>query len=173
MEIWSKIESYPNYEVSSYGRIRSLDFYEEFTDKNGRYTKRFRRGRILKPQKHSGGYMIVQLGKKNQKFIHRLVAQAFVTNLNNKPFVNHMDSDKTNNNACNLGWVDMQENQLHAVVQGKKSSGLKHPSCFVTAEQVQLIKDEYATGQWSMAKLANHLKLTTFIIHKAVNGKYD
>lgn len=67
------------------------------------------------------GYHIVCLhlnGKKKLTKVHRLVAQAFIPNPNNKPQVNHKDLDKTNNNVDNLEWVTGYENYLHAVANG-------------------------------------------------------
>lgn len=63
------------------------------------------------------GYMYVKftLGKKSRaKFIHRLVAQAYIPNPEKKPEVNHLDGNKSNNNVSNLEWVTSKENKKHA-----------------------------------------------------------
>lgn len=64
------------------------------------------------------GYLQVALQKhkkrKDEK-IHRLVAEAFIPNPENKPQVNHIDGDKTNNNVNNLEWTTTSENQLHSI----------------------------------------------------------
>lgn len=95
MEEWKPIKDYEGiYEVSSWGRVRSLDR----TDTIGRHIK----GRIMK-QFLRGNYMFVMLGCKGIN-VHRLVAKAFVPNADNLPFVNHKDENKFNNMADNLEW---------------------------------------------------------------------
>jgi hypothetical protein len=93
MEVWKKVEEFKNYDVSNYGNIKSLYF---------------KIPRILKPDK-STGYERVKISSK-WICVHRLVAFAFVPNLNNKPQVNHIDEDKFNNNYKNLEWVTHREN---------------------------------------------------------------
>lgn len=71
-------------------------------------------GHVLKGQPNSKGYLRVQIGKKFM-FIHRLVAEKWIPNPDNKEQVNHKDGNKLNNCVDNLEWVDNQDNRKHAV----------------------------------------------------------
>lgn len=113
-EIWRKVSEFPNYSISNQGRVRH--------DKRNRIRKLF----IDKD-----GYEIVVLqknGKSITRRIHKLVAITFVPNPLNKPCVDHIDTNKLNNNANNLRWVTQWENcnnpltKLHKAEAGKKIS---------------------------------------------------
>ena len=111
-EEWKDIEGYEGYyQVSNFGRVKSLDRYVKDTKRN---CFNFVKGRIMSPssadKKH---YMQVGLSKNNKVIhylIHRLVAQAFIPNPNNLPQVNHKDENKENNRADNLEWCTAEYN---------------------------------------------------------------
>ena len=74
------------------------------------------------------GYKVVYFKKgntKTSKQVHRLVAQAFIPNPENKPQVNHIDGNKHNNNVDNLEWVTVSENAIHALNTGLRSRIMK------------------------------------------------
>lgn len=109
-EIWKDVQGYEGlYQVSNLGRVKSL----------GRVIDRLVYGnywqeeKILKPNKTKYGYLIVEL-RKNKKpksfLVHRLVAITFIPNPENKPEVDHINADKTNNSVNNLRWVTAKEN---------------------------------------------------------------
>lgn len=97
-EVWKPIVGFEGiYEVSNYGRIKSLP------------REKRTKGQILKPYLNRYGYHVVSLRKeaKGKTYclkVHRIVAQAFIENPNNYPYINHKDENKTNNNAENLEW---------------------------------------------------------------------
>lgn len=116
-EQWAKIPNHDYYEVSNYGRVRSLD--RTYLDKNGKvYHKK---GKMLRPNDKGGGYRRVQLkdGVYETVYVHRLVAQAFIPNPGNKPCVNHIDNNPNNNHVSNLEWVTKQENTDWMAKQGR------------------------------------------------------
>lgn len=95
--------------------------------------------RPVKPQPNTKGYLRVMMcGKKY--FVHRLVAQLYVPNPDNKPQVNHKDGNKLNNRADNLEWVTNQENRHHAVKTGLQVSGEKCPWSKLTKSDVDYIR---------------------------------
>lgn len=106
-ERWKVIDGYPNYSVSSFGNVRN--------DKSGR---------ILAFKNDGHGYLFVTLQKKNHK-IHRLVANAYINNPDNKPFVDHKDNNKSNNNISNLRFATNKENCQNASIGKRNTSGVK------------------------------------------------
>lgn len=111
-EIWKPIEGYENfYEVSSEGRVRSVD--REVVCSDG--SKHFYKGQIKK-QQMGGGYLHTYLKKNGTAkwfYTHRLVAKAFLPNPDNLPFINHKDEVKTNNVVDNLEWCDRSYNATY------------------------------------------------------------
>jgi hypothetical protein len=105
-EIWKTIEDFPNYEVSNFGNIRNKSKLK------------------MKLHQNYAGYLKISLQNINKKsiscFTHRLVAKAFIPNLENKPTVNHIDRDKTNNNVYNLEWATMSEQNKHSALIATK-----------------------------------------------------
>lgn len=115
MEIWKPVLGYEKeYEVSSYGRVRSLDKPVKTAIRHS--TIAIRRGKVLKANTKRGGYVTVDLSSGNNKKtvpIHRLVAKAFIPPVNGKIYVNHKNGIKTDNRVKNLEWCTASENSKH------------------------------------------------------------
>ena len=112
MEIWRDIKDFQNYQVSSQGRVRSVDHETEARIRGG-VVRIHRKGMVLRPAEGHGGYLMITLckeGKRYDKVIHRLVAESFLDNPENLPQVNHKDEDKHNNCAENLEWCSAEYN---------------------------------------------------------------
>lgn len=110
-EIWKPIPGYEGlYEVSNKGRVKSLE--RDIIDKNGK--KYHRKERILKSLPDGNGYFQVCLhdnkGESKRLRVHRLVAEAFIPNPDNKSQINHKNEIKTDNCIDNLEWVTAKEN---------------------------------------------------------------
>lgn len=107
LEEWRDVKHYEGiYEVSNLGRVRN------------------KRKQILKQFKEDTGYLSVKLHKEGisiKRYLHRLVAIAFIENPENKPQVNHKYHDKTDNRVESLEWNTVSENRNHMLREGRSS----------------------------------------------------
>lgn len=116
-EVWKSVVGYEGiYEVSNMGRVKSLT---RVIINKGRpcCLKEI----ILKTPVGNRGYPVVNLMGKSAT-VHRMVANAFLPNPDNKPEVNHLDGSKTNNRVENLEWNTGTENQIHSYATGLRIS---------------------------------------------------
>jgi len=111
VESWKSHPDIVGIEVSSFGRVRTLDKVTS----SEKYT-RFIKGHVLKQYDDGRGYLQVCIpfgGKWARKKVHRLVAQTFIANPNSLPMVNHKDCNRKNNNVDNLEFCDGSYNQQY------------------------------------------------------------
>lgn len=152
-EIWRKIDDYPNYEVSSLGRVRNIET-----------------GLILSGTKNN--YIQICLrkeGTRNILDVHRIVAKTFIQNPENKPCVNHIDGNKHNNRVDNLEWVTYSENTRHAFRTGLIQITNNHISNRIK-QKVLCVE----TGQVfeSLNQVAKYLGVNSGSIHQAIRKRW-
>ena len=122
-------------EIPGFENINSYEIFEDGTV----ISYKQKNPRKLKPYPNTKGYLLVDLSVKRRAIkLHRLVAMAFIDNPYNKPQVNHIDCDKSNNRVDNLEWVTNGENQKHAY-----ANGLNKP--IPTAERYNYNKEHYTS----------------------------
>ena len=131
-EIWKAIKNYSAYMVSNYGRVKSFIIHKD--------------GKLLNTSvANRNGYVGVHLykdGKKTQFSVHRLVAEAFIPNPKNKPQINHLNGDKTDNRVDNIEWATASENTKHSFANGLQVvlRGENAGSAKLSSHQVRRIK---------------------------------
>lgn len=120
-EKWKDIRGYEGiYQVSNLGNVKKIRFI------NNRCN--FKKESIRKLNIRNG-YYIIQLSKNGSRKsyqVHRLVAQAFISNPENKPFINHKDYNPLNNNVNNLEWCTQKENVNWSICNMKKRKNITH-----------------------------------------------
>ncbi len=110
MEIWRTIVDFPDYQISSMGRIKSMP-------RMCAAGKRMLSPRVMRFRDNNDGYQLVNLrldGIQVTKAVHRLVAKAFLLEAHTDETVNHENGIRNDNRAENLTWMTLQENIQHA-----------------------------------------------------------
>lgn len=135
-EIWRLYQEFDFIEVSTLGRVRTLDRVVS----NGKGT-RVEKGMILKQRLNKRGYLRVAFRKDSKlvnKPVHRLVAQTFIPNPDNLPQVNHKDCNPQNNSVSNLEWCTHEYNIEYREKYGKSSAEVS--GCPVYAVNLDTLK---------------------------------
>lgn len=146
-----------NYEVSNLGNIRHVSS-----------------NKLRKPAKNNKGYQLVCLYQNNKVkgyLLHRLVALAFIPNIDNKPEVNHLDGNKENNVVTNLEWSTRTDNLRHAidtglqdVARGSNAGGAK-----LTEEIVREIRNLFASGTRTQKQLSEQFGVSRRSVTNIIN----
>lgn len=167
-EIWKPVNGFVGvYEVSNLGRVRRICA--------GRGSKIG----IKKLNPSKTGYVLVNLSKKNTqkiKTVHSLVAKAFISNKKNKPCINHIDSNPSNNHVSNLEWCTHLENMQHASRQRRlnvphlKARG-KNNFGGITKEKVLEIRKLWLLDKKPQREIASIYKVSRQTINNIINKK--
>lgn len=153
-EFWRDIKGYEGlYQASNFGRIKSLDRYDDHIQ-SGRYYSnvpviRKMPAKLLVGGINNGGYRSITLCKgavRVQKLVHRIIADTFIVNHDEKSEVNHINGIKTDNRLENLEWATRQENASHARENNLYRSGELNGSAKFKEGDILDIRNQYSNG---------------------------
>lgn len=159
-EIWLPIDGFPGYEVSSLGRVRSLDRYVLWSNCRN---PRFILGRIL--SQRNGRYKEVNLGAegRNQK-IHVLVCIAFHGPRPTAYEIAHWDGNPHNNSADNLRWATLEENASDRLRHGRDTRGEKNKRAILSNDDVGKIWQLINRTSLPLTAIAKRFGVTKYTI---------
>lgn len=163
IEIWKDVKGFDGfYQVSNLGRVKSV---------SRKIGNCFRKEKIRSLSLTKDGYVKLRLsycGKDVTKRVHRLVAEAFIPNPENKETVNHKDGNKLNNCIYNLEWADRSEQMYHAYKHSLKKSerGTENAQSKLTVEQIKEIRKTYVrySRKYGTIALADKYGVTNRVI---------
>lgn len=173
-EVWKDIKDYEGfYQISNFGRVKSL--LRKINYINGSiciYKERILLFDNAKSNKLNQCYKRVTLSKNNvpKRFqVHRLVGIYFLENPLNKPCVNHIDGNPSNNNFLNLEWCTHSENELHSYNVLKKINSIRK----LTNENVKYIRENFILGRnGNTIKLAKAFNVSLNTILNIIKNRY-
>lgn len=177
-EIWKDIKGYEGYyQISNRGRVKSLARKTKYQN-----TTRELKEKIKSTFISTNGYERVELSKdnSNKKYnIHRLVAEAFITKIEGKEFVNHINGIKTDNGVENLEWCSQSENELHAYRTGLAKNSEKQRNAVSKYAKENRVKPIIQLGidgsfikEWKSAiEASEKLKIGNKTISNCVTGR--
>lgn len=157
MTNWQPIEGWPHYEISICGHVRrSID------------------NKLLTLWLSDQGYALVRLNNPRRCVrVHRLVAAAFVPNPNDKPFVNHLDCNRSNNHWSNLEWCTQFENLRYADYLGRLQKdfwvGKRSPNARFSDAIAAKIRSAYAAGDKSLESIGKEYGVSKRCIGRIVS----
>lgn len=164
--IWKTIPSYPNYEASEDGQVRSKDRIVKTS--SGQY--RLYKSRIISPSSANqyGHQKGMVAGKP--RYFHRLVAEAFLGTCPDDCVVAHCDGNPKNNSASNLRYATPVENNSDKNLHGTLLRGENHPGAKLSADQVSYARRAISMG-FTQSDIASALNVSRATISAIATGR--
>ena len=168
-EIWKDIKNFEGiYQISNLGQVKAINY------------KKTGKKRILKQADNGYGYKTVHLtnnGKGKMFTVHRLVAETFIPNTSNKPIINHIDGNKSNNKVENLEWCTYKENTIHAWLNGlsdfseEQKEKLKHSKRYKRPINQYDLNGNFIKRWESIIEVQRKLKISNGCIYRCCKGE--
>lgn len=169
-EIWKPVVGYEGkYEVSSLGRVRSVDRMSLLKNRWGGTMLRHYKGRVIKRGRHNQDYALMSFGHSDKRLLHHVVAEAFIGPRPRGLMVLHRDGNKQNCAANNLYYGTGQDNHADAVVHGSVSYNGRRKICPV---MYLVIADMYKSGLWTQQQIAKLYGITHSMVSYIVRRKW-
>lgn len=162
-EEWKEIPRFPDYAVSSVGRIMRLTYA---------YRSRTYPGKIIKAHPNRAGYVKVTLCRKKkhyQRDVHRIVTETFLGPCPEGHEVNHKNGNKSDNAVANLEYLTRSQNHKHAYATGLMHRGSKHWKAKLSESDIFTILELNREG-WGQSKIAHQFKVTREAIKDILVG---
>jgi hypothetical protein len=161
-EIWIEIpDTNGRYSVSNFGIVRSN--WSDRPDRNLKHRVRYEKVFVLKSWIHTTGYWRVSLGRNNSKYVHRLMAMAFLPNPDNFSQVDHIDGNRLNLRLENLRWVSSKQNILFGAErhqwQSQKIASAKRRLFVENAAEFAALHNAGHSLRWIARKFGTDHKL--------------
>lgn len=177
-EEWRDVKDYEGiYQVSSFGRIKSLDRIKEYK-RGDKVIKSVVKGTLIKTFLFSWGYegfVASKFGRTTTKYIHKVIAESFIPNPDNKKMVNHKDLNKLNNRIDNLEWCTHKENIQHYFkqphVKGSNAGKFGKDSHQIKAVIQYTLDGEFIKEYPSVSSVGFELGINISGIYKNCTGK--
>lgn len=158
-KVFKIIKDYPNYAISRCGAVINI--------RNENVMQHLLRGASTTTDYY---YVGISNDVRVKKYlVHRLIAEYWIPNPDNKSSVNHKDGNKHNNHISNLEWVTRSENQRHAITTGLKGKGDLLYNSELTEDDVHLVCKHLVDG-WLIVDIANKFSVSKDIIRKIRAG---
>lgn len=169
-EIWVDVPEFVGlYQMTSTGRFRSVPQH------NGKCGRKM--GQEIKTRIGRAGYVFVALRKsghrQNNYLVHRLLAAVFIPNPENKPCINHINSQRDDNRIENLEWCTYSENNAHAHRVGGQRAyyGESHSQSKLTAAQAEEIRAKFKPRIYTYPMLSKEYGISIGALQAIISNK--